>query len=45
VNETGSGRTRRRGQLLLSGGRSEFVYLRSDRHDRDRLLLFALGAG
>jgi hypothetical protein len=45
VNETGSGRTRRRGQLVLSGGRSEFVYLRSDRHDRDRLLLFALGAG
>ena len=43
VNDAGPGRTRRRGQLVLSGARNEFVYLRSDRHDRDRLLRFALG--
>ena len=45
VNETAPGRTRRRGQLVLSGARSEFVYLRSDRHDRDRLLRFGLRRG
>ena len=43
VNDAGPGRTRRRGQLVLSGAHDEFVYLRSDRHDRDRLLRFALG--
>jgi len=38
VNVSGPGRARRRGQLVLSGGRGEFVYLRSDRHDRMRLI-------
>jgi len=38
VNVSGPGRTRRRGQLVLSGARGEFVYLRSDRHDRERLV-------
>jgi len=42
VNENAPGRTRRRGQLVLSGGHGEFVYLRADRHDRDRLLRFVL---
>jgi len=38
VNVSGPDRERRRGQLVLSGARGEFVYLRSDRHDRERLL-------
>jgi hypothetical protein len=38
VNVSGPDRARRRGQLVLSGARGEFVYLRSDRHDRERLL-------
>ena len=38
VNEKPSGRERRRGQLVLSGARGEFVYLRGDRHDKDRLI-------
>ncbi len=38
VNEMPRGRSRRRGQLVLSGGRGEFVYLRGDRQDEDRLL-------
>ena len=38
VNETAPGRERRRGQLVLSGGRGEFVYLRGDRHDPSRLV-------
>ena len=42
VNETAPGRTRRRGQLVLSGAQGEFVYLRGDRHDRRRLLRFLL---
>jgi hypothetical protein len=42
VNEISAGRTRRRGQLVMSGARGEFVYLRADRHERDRLLRFAL---
>ena len=37
VNETAPGRERRRGQLVLSGGAGEFVYLRGDRHDVERL--------
>jgi len=41
VNETVLGRTRRRGQLVLSGG-GGFVYLRGDRHERSRLLPFAV---
>ncbi|MDQ3242812.1 MAG: heparinase II/III-family protein, partial [Gemmatimonadota bacterium] len=42
VNETAPGRERRRGQLVLSGGRGEFVYLRGDRHDAARLLRFTI---
>jgi hypothetical protein len=42
VNESAPGRARRRGQLVLSGARDEFVYLRADRHDRERLLRVAL---
>ncbi|MDQ2664408.1 MAG: heparinase II/III-family protein [Gemmatimonadota bacterium] len=42
INETGPGRARRRGQLVLSGGAGEFVYLRGDRHDPSRLLRFLL---
>jgi hypothetical protein len=38
VNEMPRGRERRRGQLVLSGADGEFVYLRGDRHDADRLL-------
>lgn len=33
INETVSGRRRRRGQLVMSGAAGEFVYLRGDRHD------------
>ncbi len=40
VNETIQGRQRRRGQLALSGGRGEFVYLKGDRLDPRRLLHF-----
>jgi hypothetical protein len=43
VNESAPGRDRRRGQLVLSGARGEFVYLRADRHERERLLRFAVG--
>jgi hypothetical protein len=42
VNETVRERERRRGQLVLSGAAGEFVYLRGDRHDRERLLRFSL---
>ena len=42
VNETAPGRARRRGQLVLSGAKGEFVYLRGDRHDRRQLLRFKL---
>jgi len=38
VNERPVGRERRRGQLVLSGARGEFVYLRGDRHDLERLI-------
>jgi hypothetical protein len=38
VNEMPPGRERRRGQLVLSGGEGEFVYLRGDRHDPARLV-------
>jgi hypothetical protein len=38
VNETTAQRIRRRGQLVLSGARGEFVYLRGDRHDAARLI-------
>jgi hypothetical protein len=39
VNDAAAGRTRRRGQLVLSGSRGEFVYLRGDRHDPHAMLL------
>lgn len=42
VNGSAPGRMRRRGQLVLSGAANEFVYLRADRHERDRLLRFRL---
>jgi hypothetical protein len=42
VNESPRGRVRRRGQLVLSGAAGEFVYLRGDRHDVDRLVCFSL---
>ncbi|MEX2177977.1 MAG: heparinase II/III family protein [Gemmatimonadaceae bacterium] len=42
VNETTHDRERRRGQLVLSGGRGEFVYLRGDRHDMARLIPLVL---
>jgi len=38
VNEMPRGRERRRGQLVLSGARGDFVYLRGDRHDAERLI-------
>jgi hypothetical protein len=40
VNETAPGRERRRGQLVLSGGAGEWVYLRGDRQPVDRLVPF-----
>ena len=42
VNDVIPGRARRRGQLVLSGARNEFVYLRGDRHEPSRLLRFTL---
>jgi prepilin-type processing-associated H-X9-DG protein len=38
INETGEGRERRRGQLVMSGAQGEFIYLRGDRHDPARLI-------
>jgi hypothetical protein len=38
VNEMPAGRERRRGQLVMSGADGEFVYLRGDRHDAERLV-------
>jgi hypothetical protein len=38
VNEMPRGRERRRGQLVMSGARGEFVYLRGDRHEPERLI-------
>jgi hypothetical protein len=38
VNEITPGRQRRRGQIVLSGGRGEWVYLRGDRQASSRLL-------
>jgi hypothetical protein len=45
VNETAPGRARRRGQLVLSGAHGSFVYLRGDRHERERLIRFAQRPG
>jgi hypothetical protein len=42
VNEKPLSRARRRGQLVLSGGAGEFVYLRGDRSDAERLLAIQL---
>lgn len=42
INETVAGRARRRGQLVMSGARGEWVYLRGDRHDDTRWLRFRL---
>ena len=42
INDVVSGRARRRGQLVMSGARGEFVYLRGDRQDASRLLRFSL---
>ena len=42
VNEIAPGRERRRGQLVLSGGEGEWIYLRGDRQSRDRYLPFSL---
>jgi hypothetical protein len=42
VNETTRTRERRRGQLVMSGASGEFVYLRGDRHDADRLIPFLI---
>jgi hypothetical protein len=38
INEKPVGRERRRGQLVLSGGRGEFIYLRGDRHEGEHLV-------
>ena len=43
VNEIGAGRERRRGQLVLSGGDGEWIYLRGDRQPRGRYLPFVIG--
>ncbi len=42
VNVRPPGRERRVGQLVASGGRGEWVYLRGDRQPRDRALLLRL---
>jgi hypothetical protein len=38
VNERPRSRDRRRGQLVMSGAAGEFVYLRGDRHEPERLI-------
>jgi hypothetical protein len=38
INEMPLGRERRRGQLVLSESRGDFIYLRGDRHSTDRLI-------
>lgn len=45
VNETVPGRQRRRGQLVLSGARGGWVYLRGDRSEPRRDLAFVLADG
>lgn len=42
INEISPGRERRRGQLVLSGARHEWIYLRGDRQEPDRALTFIL---
>jgi hypothetical protein len=45
INEMPRSRTRRRGQLVLSDARGEFVYLRGDRHEADRLIPLRISDG
>jgi hypothetical protein len=45
INEMPRERTRRRGQLVMSGAVGEFVYLRGDRHDADRLIPLRISDG
>jgi hypothetical protein len=45
VNEVPRGRMRRRGQLVMSGAQGEFVYLRGDRHEVDRLIPLRISDG
>ncbi|HJU72339.1 MAG TPA: heparinase II/III family protein, partial [Gemmatimonadaceae bacterium] len=45
VNEISPGRERRRGQLVLSGARGEWIYLRGDRQDATRFLRFKIVDG
>jgi len=42
INEMPLGRERRRGQLVLSESRGDFIYLRGDRHATDRLIQLRL---
>jgi hypothetical protein len=45
VNEMSPDRERRRGQLVAAGAGDEWVYLRGDREDRDRMLAFEIVDG
>jgi hypothetical protein len=45
VNDVPRGRVRRRGQLVMSGSQGEFVYLRGDRHEADRLIPLRISDG
>jgi hypothetical protein len=42
VNEMPAGRERRRGQLVLSGGEGDWIYLRGDRQPRARYMHFVI---
>lgn len=42
VNDMAPGRTRRRGQLVLSGGEGERIYLRGDREHPDNFMRFVI---
>ncbi|HEU4565658.1 MAG TPA: heparinase II/III family protein [Gemmatimonadaceae bacterium] len=45
VNDMAPGRERRRGQLVLSGGAGEFIYLQGDRQSSARFLHFVVPGG
>jgi hypothetical protein len=45
INEMPHNRVRRRGQLVMSGAHGEFVYLRGDRHEADRLIPLRISDG
>jgi hypothetical protein len=45
VNDMAPGRERRRGQLVLSGGAGEFIYLLGDRQPPARYLHFVVPGG